>query len=589
MPSWEDELATLDAPSWEDELRSLDDDVPQVGDELGLLPAVAADEARFKPWTQPGDAGSPLETSGSNSAGSPLWSGDSLDTLADFGARASNGMYMGYGDELAGLVGGDDMRDNIRNRMQLAKERSPTASIAGDIAGGGVGTAAMMMLGGPAAASATRALPLAGRIAAGGGLAAEQAALSASGYADDGDRLAAATQAAPIGFALGGAGEAAATGIQGAGALVRDKVAPWLRDQGLLNRAASTGRPMQQLSKEFGGREGVIDAGQFMENNGMTQWSPKKLQSNLDDFSSMRQGDQSYFLEGLAEEGGAPVNTGRVSDDLFSRAGASEGLAAQNAQQQSGQYLDAASLLDREASNGMMQFPQALKQRQAFDQGAKWNQGPNGDQGLAAVNRDAANGLRDQMGTALDNTAPGLRQRWEPIQSDLSNSIGLSGGDDAALSREFGSAPAAVQLGPMAAAAGAGPVGYTATLAAKTGGRGMMADAFGGGSAALDWLGTQGTEPMMSMARGSAQTGANQTGRLEGEPEATRGYLLPQAAQQMMQQPGALGPYEKQFWDAFNSADSNALSALIVRLSHTDPQFKSQYLPQLQQLTAEQR
>jgi hypothetical protein len=420
-----------------------------------------------------------------------------------------------------------------------------------------------------------------------GGLASGALGGALSGYGNtSGDlthKLQGAEEGSLWGAAGGRAGELVGNVASKVGGFAEDTVAPWLRDQGLLNRAASTGKPMGALSKEFGGRQGVIDAGQFMEDNGMTSWSPKKLQSDLGDYASMRQGDQSYFLDDLAKEGGAPVNTGNVSEDLFSRAGSNEGLAAQNAQQQSGQYLNAASLLDREASDGMMQFPQALQQRQAFDQGAKWNLGPNGDQGLAAVNRDAANGLRGEMGTALDNTAPGLRQKWEPIQSDLSNAIGLSGGDDAALGREFSGTPSPMKFGPMAAAATSGPVGYTATLAAQTGGRGMLADALKGGSQALDWLGSQGDN-----VAGGMQAVGRESGEAFSNTHNSRGYLLPQAAQQLMSQsPQELGPYQQQFFDTYKDPDANALSQLIVRLSHTDPQFKTTILPKLQQLTAQ--
>ena len=591
MPSWEDELATLDAPSWEDELRTLD--LPEVGVTLEGLDAEAAAAPNpadvyaaregFKPFTGAFAPGSKGGFSGSNAAGRAEWGtgDDVLDTLSDFGARASNSMYAGYGDELVGLALGDEARDNVRNRMALAKERSPSWSLAGDIAGGAVPAVAT----GGLSAAATRALPFAGRIAAGAGLGAEQAALSASGYADDGDRGEAALDALVPGALFGAGGEAVASGLQGSAGWMRDTAAPWLREQGLLNRVASTGRNMGQLSKELGGRQGLIDAGQWMEDNAITQMTPQRVDRNLRDYTSMRQGDQRYFLDELAENPDAyPVDVSAVADDLRGRGFSNMQLAEQGAGTQADQYLAASDALDQLAPGGQMPFEDAWNQRKGFDRGGRWQRGVAGDEGLAEVNRDAANGLRVQMGEALDNTAPGLRDRWDAIQGDLSNAIPLTGGGDEATVRSFGGTVAPLNMRSMAAAAGGGPVGYASALAAQSGGRAALANTFGGASRLAGSLDGSTSGAAASFA---GNVGVQQSGRAEGIEQNTRGHLLSDAAFQMMQQPGALGPYESKFWEAYKSPDSNALSALIVRLSNTDPQFKQTYLRQMQALTAE--
>lgn len=625
MPTFEEELQQAlggGKPSFEDELSSalggdmgFDDpyspafsnreggptleeiDTQRVADEQGSFRSISDPEREL------GSRRVAVTPRGAQfgSTGRAQWSGDALDTLADGTVHAANGMFFGYGDELAGLVGGDEMRDNIRNRLQLGHERSPGASLAGDVVGGAVPAVASTLATGGGAA-----LPMAGRVALGMGLGAEQAGLAASGNADDGDRWEAALDAAPIGAGMGALGELGASGVQGAGNWARNTAAPYLRNQGLLNRAASTAVPPKQLMNELGGPQGMREAGQWMEDRGMTQWSPRELQSNIDDYTSMRSGDQRSFLDELGENPDAyPVDTSGVSDDLLNRAGSKEGYAAQNAQSQSGQYLDAASRLEDASGGGAMPFEDAWKQRQEFDQGARWNQGENGDQGLAAVNRDAAGGLRGAMGDALDNTAPGLRPRWESIQGDISTGLALSGGGDAATARSLGSAPTPANLRSATAAAAGGPAGYAAGMLTQMGGRGMMADAYGGASSALDSLASR---PGSDAVRGMSMAGAGQMGRGVGQgslnprsggrqasmmsggtedvQDTSRGYLLPDAAFQMMQQPGALGPYESQFWEAYKSPDSHAVSALIVRLSNTDPQFKSTYLKQMQALTA---
>lgn len=396
------------------------------------------------------------------------------------------------------------------------------------------------------------------------------------------NRLQAAGEGALMGAGGGRAGELAGNVASKVGGLMQNKVAPWFRDQGLLNRAASTGRPVEQLSKELGGRQGVIDAGQWMENNGMTQWSPNKLNENLRDYTSMRTGDQRSFLDELAQNPDAyPVNTGEVANGLSTQGNALDQLAASSAQTQGGQYSHEAQNLMAKAPDGAMPFEQAWQNRQAFDTGAKWQSGAAGDRGLAEVNRDAANGMRGAMGDALDNTSPELRPRWDSIQGDLSNSLTLSGAGDAnAAQLGIANIQAPLGLRSMAAAAGGGFPGYAAAVAAQSGGRGMAAGALGKSSQALDWLGSQGDNVaggMQALGREGGETASRQS----------RGYLLPQAAQQMMQQPGSLGPYAKQFFDAARSQDQNALSALITKLSHTDTQFRLQVLPKLQQLTAE--
>jgi hypothetical protein len=301
----------------------------------------------------------------------------------------------------------------------------------------------------------------------------------------------------------------------------------------------------------------------------------------------MRQGDQRYFLDALAENPDAyPVNSRGVENSLRGSANQLGSLAPESAQKQAGQYAAEAGNLRNAAPSGAMDFDIALKNRQAYDQAAKWEQGVAGDQGLAAVNRDAANGLRGAMRESLDNTSPELGPRWDGIQEDLSYGLSLSGAGEDASMRSAGNIPAPLSLTGLAAAAGGGPLAYAGALAVKTGGRGMMAGAQGAVSRATGAVGDFAQGFGAAGTQGAGQVGAQAFGREQGIANS-RGYLLPDAAFQMMQQPGALGTYEPKFWEAYNSPDSNALASLITKLSRTDERFRLQYLPKLQQLTAE--
>lgn len=112
-----------------------------------------------------------------------------LDTASDTGVGALNGATMNYGDEAAGLLGGDPWRDAVRQRVALAHERSPIGSRVGEGLGGMAATAAIP--GGGAAAALARG------VAAGG--------LSASGAAPEGQRLQAGGKGALAGLATAGA------------------------------------------------------------------------------------------------------------------------------------------------------------------------------------------------------------------------------------------------------------------------------------------------------------------------------------------------------------------------------------------------
>jgi hypothetical protein len=239
-----------------------------------------------------------------------------------------------------------------------------------------------------------------------------------------------------------------------------------------------------------------------------------------------------------------------------------------------------------------------LDQKRAYEGVAYPKKGavrPESSVPMAEAHRAAATATRSELGDVMEGTP----QYGDYLQGQDTYSraapIAQMAGARAARNEAGSSLSNPFTYGPAAAG--------TAIGGASGGLPGMIAGAAVGGVSNslmrnygqdVAGIGMQMAQRPLDVAGGFGQYAGQFSGPVGGAAQedpasGSRGYLLPQAAQQMMQQPGALGPYEKQFWDAFNSPDSNALSALIVRLSHTDPQFKSTYLRQMQALTAEQR
>lgn len=129
-----------------------------------------------------------------------------LDTIGDTGVGAANGATMNYGDELAGLLGGQGAQDAVNQRVMQAHSRSPVASRVGEGLGGAA-TTAMIPGAGPMAAIAK------------GGISGFAAGSGAANGADFDQRMqaggrgmaaGAATAALPV--AAGGAMQAAGRG-----------------------------------------------------------------------------------------------------------------------------------------------------------------------------------------------------------------------------------------------------------------------------------------------------------------------------------------------------------------------------------------
>jgi hypothetical protein len=118
---------------------------------------------------------------------------------------AMSGLTFGFADELAGMVGGDAARDDMRAAQERAGRDFPASYGAGQIGGGVVSTLPM----------APMALGARGAVAMGGLAGGLQGAGDARGGVID--RATGAAQGAALGAGLGGGGYLAAQGIGSAG------------------------------------------------------------------------------------------------------------------------------------------------------------------------------------------------------------------------------------------------------------------------------------------------------------------------------------------------------------------------------------
>jgi hypothetical protein len=71
--------------------------------------------------------------------------------------------------------------------------------------------------------------------------------------------------------------------------------------------------------------------------------------------------------------------------------------------------------------------------------------------------------------------------------------------------------------------------------------------------------------------------------------DETRGHELARVAREALQSsPEVFGRYREDFAEAAGAEDSTMLTALIVKLTQNDPEFRRQVLPRLKAATATQ-
>lgn len=98
--------------------------------------------------------------------------------------------------------------------------------------------------------------------------------------------------------------------------------------------------------------------------------------------------------------------------------------------------------------------------------------------------------------------------------------------------------------------------------------------------------GVQGGAAAGNAVYGARDRGGDPGAEAQREIESGRGYMLSDVAMDALQnEPQVLGRYAPQFAQAMGSNEADAVSALITRLSHTDPDFRVNVLPALRART----
>lgn len=502
-----------------------------------------------------------------------------LSSLLETGGDALRGLNSGLywrGSDEVGAAGRaspmGDMAGNYggaleaeRGANELARNRSPMAYTAAETAGFVPG---MFMGGARAAAGGMRALaPIAeGMISGALGSDSNDAQQTASDSLDGGLLSGVSALAPQLASLLG-------RGVRGAG--------QWLGQAGNEVRNAAfggTAGDFQKLARTEGLDYVEGGPGAAAERLGLTNRIIPQSPSAYAKRSGKAMGAAGQAKSAALEEADQALGTHVPTEDL---AGALEQRgrgAAMDATveggSEAGRMGELASLL-RDKRGPMMPPSELDLQKQAYYRRGYQNDAiSDSTAGVGReANRMAGAEARGMLDTALEAAPEGVQGRVRQANQDYGElatinnmSRNRAAGNQAAPSGEgfFGTLmrPATQTLknyGPDAAAN------------ALTLGR----DAAGGMGRGMQELGEAGAQTMQQRGAGAAVGGAaNPPPDLAqiaiGDLEATQGQ--------------ALGTYRGRFAEAMIDPSPGAVSALITRLTQTDPQFRQQVLPQLRRM-----
>lgn len=172
---------------------------------------------------------------------------DRMSALAAFGSGVGDAVSFGFGDELQGLVFGEQARDAARMRQEQARVDEPGwflgGQIAGSLAGGGAANLGVRgALGAGRLASAARNIGPLSRIGIGAAVGGLGGAAYGAGDAREGNRLQGAGESFLPGVAFGAVGQGAGELIGRVGGAVQRSLSP----------EARSGRMMAEVIDRFG-------------------------------------------------------------------------------------------------------------------------------------------------------------------------------------------------------------------------------------------------------------------------------------------------------------------------------------------------
>lgn len=524
-------------------------------------------------------------------------------TAYDAVGGALHGASSGLGDDALDLVS-PDLGDQARAQWAASQARSPTAYAAGDIVGSALSP--INKLGGAVGlgAGAGVARNVAGQALTGG----VQGALRSYGDAPEGMDQRDAAMAA---LAQGGKDAAISGAVTGALA-IPGAVASGLGAVSDKARAAAIGgtaSDYRKLADKYGMDYVEGDLGRIPEQLGVTNTIVPQSASGYARRLADVKGESGAQIGQALDDAAQQLEPGFVDKDALlaemaaaQRQAAGGPLGNRDAQAAAlGRVADAmgdqtvqtpADLRALKSTYEAQAYPDALAgsneslMGQAHKTAADITRGQLRDamsytlpETQSAFNQgNQRYGQAAILGEMAQNRAAGNMAQTGPMMTGMLGSAGAALGALASHGDYGGALLGAAAAKPMFnAARDYGPDAIANVT--RLGERGMAPV-----GAASDWISQNAPIGGLTAAADPGEQAlssmANEHAKIQGE---ARGYLLPQAVKQAVQS-GQLGPYTQLFASLDDDAD---IAATIQRLRANDPQFARQYLPLLNQMTAE--
>lgn len=515
-------------------------DEPQVGVTLEGLDtereAQAGQGGGFKPWTQPGDAGSPTvtdQTAPSDQFQRPALGGSEaaqqagLDGLNDAAHAAAGGVYSSIG-----VNPGQAFGQNVNARLAAGNARSPMPSMVGKLGGEALmqGMALPARLGAVASGAVSGGLSAIGDTAGGAW-----------------DKTKAGVQGLIQGGSLAGL-------LHGAGKFVGAAEDPLARsaNRSYLRQGGGTTGDLNAFDKNIpGGAQGLAERMQdqnvgngFMAGPGSYQNDAQKLIDTADTGrTALAQGapqiDRAALTSAVTDAGNQGVpNTaqglpGRIRANVATEAGAMSSL---------------------NPGQPGVSFGEANNYRKLLGDKTNWANDPNANDAAFQRMHGALNG---EMSDALTLQNPGAGEQWRNFGRNERDAIAMQ--QMAARGENRGGGGITV---PSAASGVAGLLRSNSNAIAKN-----VANA-GAGFAA-----NTGAAAPVAAAIGGTYGGEKAAGADPVQSAMNYIYSPSQGAE--------LGPYKALFMQAAGSGDKDAMKALVQRLTMTDTDFRTNVLPLL--------
>lgn len=542
------------------------------------------------------------------------------ETAQDAALGAAHGASFGFDDDVLSLLASEDTTNKYRLAGQQARDRSPWAYGAGDIAGSL--TSPIGKIG------ALGKLGVIGRGVTEGML---EGGVRAYGDADKnagiGDQLWDTAKGATLGAGIGGGVSAIGKGISEIGS----NAAEWLGNKASINRVAATGVYGAGLKRQMQnhGEEAILQLGRDIEAKGLHHgnapggnWNPlnwvgQDARTYADNAGALRQ-DAGERL-GRYENDIANLNSPPTVplDDLTSQLRTRAGQRARSwdpagpresefANDFAGRIEDNSNAVlgpDGKTAGRYAEWPDAIDQRRYVDSQIDWNrlgggpEAPMQESLRRFVAGDLRAGTKDALERGVQNgTVPAeLNAGWRGANDDYRLAAAVQDPAIARVYQEFGnqkiSLPSMTAISSQENPLRGGLAGLAADFVKYRGASTLSgAERFASNNSAKIGAAADVATPAVSNLAAGQGSQANPLpapwgGSRTEQSERARGWKNTEATEMLIKRnPAVLGKWGSQLAKA---ADEDRLGAEILRLQQTDPKFRLEVLPQIEGLTQE--